>query len=121
MTSCISSFSYDIRKASTVKQAEDLAKEGGFKSFSEYLLSLIEKDIEGKKEKAPIEGAISNCVKSVNGVNDNTTLDIYTYFPKLVDHITHIDDPDQLRILVKNGQILKSVAITRIQKLKVKE
>jgi hypothetical protein len=121
MTSCIKSFSYDIKKASTVAQAEEQSKEKGFRSFSDYLMSLVEKDLSEKKEIAPL-GAISNCSNTaVDSVNNNITLDIYTYFPKLVEHITKLEDPDKLRILVKNGQILKSVAINKIQKIKKNE
>lgn len=46
------------------------------------------------------------------------TLDIYTEYTNLVKHIGIIEDEEKLRILVKNGKILQTVAQTRMRNLK---
>ena len=54
MANVVQSFSYDLKEAGMVAQAEELAKEQG-KSFSKYLVELMREDIR-KKEQALDEG-----------------------------------------------------------------
>jgi hypothetical protein len=54
MGNVIQSFSYGLKEAALVAQAEELAKEQG-KSFSKYLVELMKEDVR-KKEQALNEG-----------------------------------------------------------------
>jgi argininosuccinate lyase len=54
MGNVIQSFSYGLKEAALVAQAEELAKEQG-KSFSKYLVELMREDVQ-KKEQALGEG-----------------------------------------------------------------
>ena len=54
MANVIQSFSYGLKEAALVAQAEERAKEQG-KSFSKYLVELMKEDIQ-KKEQALGEG-----------------------------------------------------------------
>lgn len=54
MANVVQSFSYDLKEAAVVAQAEERAREQG-KSFSKYLVQLIKEDVQ-KKEQALGEG-----------------------------------------------------------------
>jgi len=54
MANVIQSFSYGLKEAALVAQAEERAKEQG-KSFSKYLVELMREDVQ-KKEQALGEG-----------------------------------------------------------------
>ena len=50
MANVIESFSYDLRSAATVQAAKERAKEQGVKSFSKYILKLLEEDSQKNLE-----------------------------------------------------------------------
>jgi hypothetical protein len=54
MANVIQSFSYGLKEAALIAQAEERAKEQG-KSFSKYLVELMKEDLR-KKEQALAEG-----------------------------------------------------------------
>jgi len=111
--SIIQSFSYGIEQMATVSQAEDLAKKQG-KSFSKYLLELIEENLEESKKVEALD-RLPILQSQHSRQTTITEYDIKFFIPTKdrLNQIKSLNRQQQTRLAADVIQIQKEIRMVR--------